>query len=689
MADLVVPKGFNWESSRNVDFTIRISDTRFDDMLHSISIYDGNPLAGGKLLSKGAASLNEAFRSIIYIPKTIRTVYIVKTSPDNSSITESIEVTGSTVSLVLGAVVSDPAARAMKATKLATIPVESPDCTGGCDEVVTRSMDINTNGNKTVCVTGSNITIGINANNGIIKICGSNVKVSYANLNNKATLIVTKTGSVTFSNLNQNGQEASFVNYGNSTINGNYSVIGEFMNFGTLTVNGELNLNTNVATLNNGTINVASTFNVNAANTFINNNKVITKDFTLNSSSVLYNTCYLWAKGNLTVNSLVKNYNLIRVDGLTNVNNNYEIGLYNGAMFKTTNLTLDGVLKGYGSTSFAKVTANTTIRNGGVVRDAVQFCDENGIETGANAFAGGATKGCDLYIPISSCNPEGNGTVKVIDRDGDGVADALDEYPDDASRAFNNFYPSSAPDAGETIAFEDNWPFKGDYDLNDLIMSYRYKIVTNAQNKVVQVQGDYTLHATGGNFGNGFGVEFPVARSKVTNLTGATLETGQDNAVVILFTNMRVEMDGWNTKPGEGTSAVKAYNVSFNVDNGPLLNAFGLGSYNPFVWNDGQGEVRGSEIHLPGKTPTKLAKTSLFGTVHDRSNPAAGIYYVTENGLPWAITVPVNKFAYSKEGTDIVKSYSKFALWAQSGGTQFLDWYSNPDYRNTDNIFGN
>ncbi|MFY8108332.1 MAG: LruC domain-containing protein [Bacteroidia bacterium] len=266
------------------------------------------------------------------------------------------------------------------------------------------------------------------------------------------------------------------------------------------------------------------------------------------------------------------------------------------------------------------------------------------------------------------------------DQDNDGVDDVDDEYPTDPNKAFNN------PTGTGSIAFEDQWPSTGDYDLNDVVVNYNYNVVTNAANKVVRVEGSLTLRATGGSFQNGFGVQFPVERSKVSGVTGATLEAGQTNAVLVLFQNMRNEMTNWNTvKPG-GTSPAVTYNIAFNVSNGPTLAAFGLSCYNPFIWNGSMG--RGYEIHLAGKTPTDLANGSVFGTNRDGSNIATGDTYVSKNGrLPWAIQTPAN-FSYPKEKADINTAYSKFASWVVSGGTLFTDWYSNTSgYRNAENIY--
>jgi len=269
---------------------------------------------------------------------------------------------------------------------------------------------------------------------------------------------------------------------------------------------------------------------------------------------------------------------------------------------------------------------------------------------------------------------------QIIDEDADGVADIFDDYPKDASKAFNN-----NDETGTTVAFEDQWPKKGDFDMNDLVMIQKYNVVTNAQNVVVQVIGHYTLTATGGTFGSAFGIEFPIPRGNITGLTGGTLEEGQTNAVVMLFSDMRSETNIWNTLPGVLAAAPKTYTISFNVINGPKLGVFGT-DYNPFIMNTVGASRR--EVHLVGKPPTTLADKAVFGTGDDNTAVAAGRFYLTTTGLPYAITVPAN-FSYPIEGADITLAYLHFADWANSGGVTYTDWYSNltDGYRNPALIF--
>ena len=56
---------------------------------------------------------------------------------------------------------------------------------------------------------------------------------------------------------------------------------------------------------------------------------------------------------------------------------------------------------------------------------------------------------------------------KPADCDNDGVSDVYDDYPCDASKAYNRYFPSE--NEYGTLAFEDLWPHTGDYDMNDLV----------------------------------------------------------------------------------------------------------------------------------------------------------------------------------------------------------------------------
>lgn len=293
--------------------------------------------------------------------------------------------------------------------------------------------------------------------------------------------------------------------------------------------------------------------------------------------------------------------------------------------------------------------------------------------------------------------------IQLIDQPGDidhdGITDKFDDYPTDPARAFNNYYPSATTYG--TLAFEDLWPTTGDYDMNDLVVNYRYKYVTNGTGKVVELFGDYSVKAAGASFLNGFGIQFPFSPGAVSQVTGQRLisnyitksangtEAAQSKAVIIPFDNYQAlvtrpngfEVNTQTAAPWTSSDTAHVY-VGFTT---PLTMAsFGTAPFNPFIISNLR---RGYEIHLPGSLPTDLANIKLFSTAQDYTHPSQNYYYKSQNAWPWALNF-AESFDYSTEGSAINNSYNHFLQWAQSGGTQYKDWYKDlSGYRNSSKIY--
>jgi len=692
--DVKVPAGFNWASSKVISVSATNTDTRFGNVTQTILVYNGDPNAGGTLLSTGGASNITAFAANVYVPTTATKLYIVKKAPDNSTITQVKDASASSISVTFG---STDAAYTINSTpagsKQVTANPTSPDCSGGT-AIVSNTSNLNVNNGDTYSISADNITVGFsNVNGGTIKVCGKNVTLQNLNFNGAATLIVTTTGSINLSSLNFNNSSATVQNFGTVNYSGSFPDNGIVYNAGIFNCGGDFNLNSNAGIFtNNGTMTISGSFNDGTTAVATNNGAMtVAGNFQPNSNSAFVNNCNLTVSGNYNQSSGVKNYSLINVTGTSTINSNSELGLYNSAMLNTGNLIVDGTIAGYGSTSLVKINGTTTIRNSGSTVTNVEVWQVNGTmdaTSQSKVVAPATTADHSVYIATSACNPIGNGTAQVVDTDGDGVPDSQDAFPTDPTRAYK------VVGASGTVAYEDQWPAKGDFDMNDVVMGYSYNLVTSATNVVVSVSGAYTLYARGGDYSNAFGVEFPVSASLVsglavtsgsTTVTSPTFEAGQQKAVVILFTNMQNEMATYNTKLGDIFSAYKSYTLSFNIANGPTLSTFGQDEYNPFIFNSG----RGHEVHVSGKTPTTLADATLFGTSDDNTSVSASRYYVTKMGLPYAINVPVMPFSYPVERVDITNAYLHLADWAASNGSSYTDWYSNTaaGYRNTANIF--
>lgn len=275
------------------------------------------------------------------------------------------------------------------------------------------------------------------------------------------------------------------------------------------------------------------------------------------------------------------------------------------------------------------------------------------------------------------------------DSDGDGIPNEDDAYPSDAGMAFDNYYPSAGPG---TLAFEDMWPSKGDYDFNDLVIDYRFKITTDASNLVSAISCDFTIKAIGAAYANGFGFQLNSPGINVSGIqvNGGTLEQGQNLPTFIVFNNASSLMSssgnfGVNVKRED--PYVQPVNVSMKItfpQHLYTLNDLNISGFNPFIFVNGS---RGREVHLPDYPPTSKATSSLFGTGADNSSLGEGRYYKTAENLPWAINI-ISGFEHVVERIEITDAYLKFSSWAQSAGVQYPDWYINKTgYRIARNIY--
>lgn len=293
------------------------------------------------------------------------------------------------------------------------------------------------------------------------------------------------------------------------------------------------------------------------------------------------------------------------------------------------------------------------------------------------------------------------------DTDGDSVSDKEDDFPLDPTRASNNFFPATG---FGSLAFEDNWPSKADYDMNDMVIDYQFNQVTNSRNEVVEIKARFVLRAIGTNLHNGFGIEFPIAPSQVRfceikRVNGTPVPFGNlitfnpnglensnnPNAVAILFDDgfklfpQSSQQTFVNTSPDITWAKPDTLIMTLTLNQPINMEVFAKSRvYNPFIFKD---KTRATEIHLPDFPPTSLANLNLFNTGEDRSDPATGKYYKTLNNLPWAINI-YEGYDYPVEKTSIIDAFLHFTEWVQSNGVLFPDWYKLKDgYRKSNAVY--
>ena len=258
-------------------------------------------------------------------------------------------------------------------------------------------------------------------------------------------------------------------------------------------------------------------------------------------------------------------------------------------------------------------------------------------------------------------------------------------------------YPSKS--GWSTVAFEDNWPFVADYDMNDLIAQLRTHRYKNSSGYVkVVIEGN--MAAAGADYANGFGIrlegvprdaidedkiEFTIQNRKIKT---SPLEAGRKEAILIVTENMFDVISAgrgckfYRTEAGCGSDPEFNFKISvpFKVPQNVELS----GVFDPFLFATPDAfhgahfvtpPGRSYEIHLKNKKPTEAFDSTLFANVgQDLSNPDNGYYFLTGNSLPWAIEIGT-QWRYPLEFVEIVSAYPGFSKYASSNGQENKDWY--------------
>ena len=219
------------------------------------------------------------------------------------------------------------------------------------------------------------------------------------------------------------------------------------------------------------------------------------------------------------------------------------------------------------------------------------------------------------------------------------------------------------------IAFEDNWPRKGDYDLNDVIVKYQSVLNFNDANQVLSTEDTYELLWSGATFKNGFAYQLNTERSNMsteileapTTFNGQGLDTDLSKATVNVFLSA-LDVTERNTK----TATYKIKNT-FKT---PLSHeTLGIPPYNPFIMVHDELKESRIEVHLVNYPPTEKADMALFHT----SVPTS--YYVANGNYPFAIHLSGATNFNTPETHPIDKSFEHFMDWVNSNGTDYKDWY--------------
>ena len=231
---------------------------------------------------------------------------------------------------------------------------------------------------------------------------------------------------------------------------------------------------------------------------------------------------------------------------------------------------------------------------------------------------------------------------------------------------------------GGVYAFEDLWPYKGDYDMNDVVARYDKGYTIAPNNMYYEETATFTLFQNEAAYTNSFavrlfndnGVRAKVYRkangeSEFTEYTGYTYKPA-DN-VYVLTTNVSAER-------GAQFKLVLDYGKDGITKGNALV-------VDPFIFRP-QKNGKLLEVHLPKTSPTSEADMSLFGIGDDKSDVSKGIYYVRSGNYPFAFFLAgetetvLSKILNPENETKKIDSlFPKYLEWAESDGAKARDWY--------------
>jgi len=719
MDDLNVHASFDWQTTRVVNLRIV---TNYPSLpagtLSKISVYHGDPANGGQLMKSGSAGFDFMFQALLRVSRTDSSLFLqLKTV---TGYTETVKVA---IENVINHTFNE---QVIKETNI--IPVDDSDCTTGCNNWLNGTGSAVIDSGMVYCITESysgHVTI----KEGTLKVCGNfSGTISMGQIGRPCKLIVASSGIAEINSLGMTYNCSFWVygnatigsvsmindsylqNYGNITINNNFSHSSLLNNFGTLLINGKYTIGSPASALENlGSITVTSNWDV-AGNMDNSGTVEVFGNINFNGKTVL-NRCNIYCHQQVTFNTMVYNSTNGFIHSIMEmtVNTGAKLLLQNQSMISTSDFIMNNTVTGTGASSVIKCTHSASI-NGSqkFVSGPIEMLTPDGtLQSGSfpeNFFEGAVLlplSDAVAYIPTGECNPEGSGHIDVNDSDGDGLANILDDFPTDGSRAFLNWYPNAS--TFSTLIFEDLWPYKGDYDMNDAVIDYKFKVVTNSRNQVVDIQPKFYLRAAGAAFKNGFGFQLDgILPETVGSVSGYInkfgyiklnengTERSQSHAVIIVWDNADniIHRAGpspmFNTLPDypAGYSDSVFINIHFAIPQDQYL--MGPPPYNPFLIKNLD---RGVEVHMPDYLPTSLANPIYFGTGDDDSKPSEGRYYKTEKNLLWATNI-AEKYDYTYETIAILYGYKHFAEWCQASGNSYPNWYVNlPGYRQENYIY--
>ncbi len=242
------------------------------------------------------------------------------------------------------------------------------------------------------------------------------------------------------------------------------------------------------------------------------------------------------------------------------------------------------------------------------------------------------------------------------------------------------FYPSSS--SYYIAVYEDNFPSKGDYDFNDLVVGYQVKYGLDINGRVKTIEGDGYMIAKGGSYNHNWylhinlpnsitatgslTVNQPSSSSPMEGFPSDIASTGHvlmevySNSQQIFYDPNETFVNTlWYTEHIPGPK----FSFSVTLDNGVPINQMTLAPFDPILYV----QDTGYEIHLPEHSAILNQSAN---TQNGETN------FKDANGYPFALILPEN-WLFPNEYVDLGNAYPTFISFVESNNTSNTSWYEN------------
>ncbi len=257
-----------------------------------------------------------------------------------------------------------------------------------------------------------------------------------------------------------------------------------------------------------------------------------------------------------------------------------------------------------------------------------------------------------------------NTTPTLADRDGDGITDDADHFPDDPARATLLRFPA---DGGRfTVAFEDLYPNQGDADFNDYVLQFNQEEHLNAAGEVVRILGSYRHVAKAAGYNHVLKLNLPLENADYSvrrfdpegNLLATTAGSPANFHAIALTERSDRTISQSNAHRGQDFVAGDLFELEVNPAAPVSKDDLGAAPYDLFL----HVKNTNRDVHFAGR----------FFDGNDND------LYLDADGFPWALLVPVD-WRWMYERTNIHTAYEFFDDWYMSAGADRKDWYNFPD----------